>query len=1612
MYSDKLKTRTGEKSIVVVLGMHRSGTSAITRALQVLDIDLGERLMLPAENNNEKGFFEDIDVNAINIELLNELGKDWHTLSLIQADELLHEKYAGLRLRAAELLRSRLQNTDRFGLKDPRMCRLLPFWQKVFEHLQLDVSYVIAVRNPLSVAKSLEARNQLPHEKSHYLWLEHILPSVLLTRGARRVLVDYDLLLDNPQQQVARMALGLDSRPDPVSLAEFSRDFLDIRMRHSGYKPEDVFESPLVPNPVRTAVMLLADVAADRLSLDSEEVSRVLENLAEQMAGMSQAMNYLLRLDNIITGMSHVLNERNNSVDALSRGIAERDGRIETLAQTVRERNAQMATFTQDLAERDDRIEILVQTDEERKARMAALTQGIAERDDRIAALTQAARECEVRMVALNQGKAECDGQIKVLAQTAGEDKAQIAALVQGMRERDGRIAMLTQTAMEYETQMAALSQGVVERDVLVKELMQAVEEREGQITVLNKGMAERDNQIAALTKAAQEHEAQIVALSQGKAEYAGQIKALIQEAEERKVQMAAQTQGMAERDERIAALTQAEEERKAQMAALTEGMTERGGRIEALTQVAEGRKAQITALTQGVAERDVWIEELTQTLEERKAQTAALIQGMAERDNRIATLTQIAEERGAQMAGLTQGVAERDMWIEGLTQAGVKQDMVIQQLRASTIQHDYRLKQTHASLGWKLFKPVRMAKGLLPSLNRKFGIGLAPLDQLQCNGAEWLATGRDGQFLLMAERAWHGLAGWYWLDLDMAAEKALEAKLLFDNGEGFDSLRVINLRFSGKGPQRIPLFVPHRCRTIRLDLFDVPATFSLSALGLSKLAEAPELPAEFLAQSTVYEALGGREGNATALEPANSVQHHGEADFCWRSEGEDPWFVLQDISQKLRPGWYMIELRICSDAAHGNAKLYFDYGEGYSEWASVALPFRNGQESKRLCHLPSVPKQVRFDPLEGAARFSVERLHFSPVLPMFAYHRMLRRLRNHYEQYKGMPLWQIWRDLQAQEKTRKVAAKELLIQRYNHTFRVDSGQAGIGDGYEEWITRNEVPEFSRLDALAALPESFRLKPMVSVVMPVYNTAETFLRQAIESVLAQGYPHWELCIADDASTEPHVRAVLEEYMRRDSRIKVAFREENGHISAASNSALALATGEYVALLDHDDELVRHALHLVVEAINQNPSAQVLYSDEDKIDEQGNRADPHFKPDWNPDLFFSQNYVSHLGVYRRELLQRAGGFRTGVEGSQDQDLLLRCLPHVNPAEIVHIPKVLYHWRIVQGSTALACGEKSYTTEAGIKVLHDFFSAQGREDVKVENGLVPNTYRVRYPVPQPEPLVSLLIPTRDKLELLEPCIRSTLDKTTYRNYEIIILDNESAEPATLEFFKHIQAVDSRVRVLPYHQPFNYSALNNYGVQQARGELIGLVNNDIEVISPEWLTEMVSHALRPEIGCVGAKLYYEDETIQHAGVIVGLGGVAGHSHKYFPRQSSGYFHRLKIVQNLSAVTAACLLVRKSVYEQVGGLEENGLRIAFNDVDFCLKVREAGYRNLWTPYAELFHYESKSRGAEDTREKVERFNKEIEFVKTKWGELLRRDPCYSPNLTLAREDFSLEGA
>lgn len=552
-------------------------------------------------------------------------------------------------------------------------------------------------------------------------------------------------------------------------------------------------------------------------------------------------------------------------------------------------------------------------------------------------------------------------------------------------------------------------------------------------------------------------------------------------------------------------------------------------------------------------------------------------------------------------------------------------------------------------------------------------------------------------------------------------------------------------------------------------------------------------------------------------------------------------------------------------------------------------------------------------------------------------------------------------------------------------------------DRYSRWIIEHDQPlttdQINR--KLAALSTT----PIISVVMPVYNPPLDLLEAAITSVQQQSYPHWQLCIADDVSPNPEVRDFLTKCTQQDPRIHVIFRSENGHISAASNSALMLATGDFVALLDHDDLLAADALLWVAETINQHPKSQIIYSDEDKIDASGQRFDPYFKSDWNYELFLSQNMISHLGVYRHSLLKNIQGFREGYEGSQDYDLALRCLQHISAEDVIHIPKVLYHWRVLPGSTAMGLDEKPYAQQAGEHALNDYLKTSGLGGWA--ESLPKGGYRIHAPLPQPLPLVSLIIPTRNAAALVKACITSILDKTTYANYEILLIDNGSDNEQALSYFSQLNEYPN-IRVIRDDRPFNYSALNNAAVAKANGTIIGLINNDIEVITPDWLEEMVSLALRPGVGAVGAKLWYPDKRLQHGGVIVGLGGVAGHAHYLIGEESAGYFGRASLTQQFSAVTAACLLVQKAHYQAVGGLDEENLTVAFNDVDFCLKLQAAGYRNLWTPFAELYHHESVSRGLDDTPEKRERFITEVRYMEQRWPKEIARDPYYHPSLSL----------
>ena len=559
---------------------------------------------------------------------------------------------------------------------------------------------------------------------------------------------------------------------------------------------------------------------------------------------------------------------------------------------------------------------------------------------------------------------------------------------------------------------------------------------------------------------------------------------------------------------------------------------------------------------------------------------------------------------------------------------------------------------------------------------------------------------------------------------------------------------------------------------------------------------------------------------------------------------------------------------------------------------------------------------------------------------------------------------------------------------------------------YEEWIKEHSLKQ-EELEKIVSHIGAMKYRPLFSVLVPVFNTEETCLRRCLDSVLAQLYPDWELCIADDASTEPHVRKVLEEYAARDSRVRVAYRSRNGHISATSNAALALARGDFVALLDHDDEIAVEALYENAALVNAHPDADMIYSDEDKITEDGIRHQPFFKPDWSPDTFLSQMYSGHLGVYRTEILRGIGGFRIGFEGSQDYDLVLRFTEKTS--HIHHIPRILYHWRTVRGSTARTADSKNYAYVSARKALQEALDRRG-EGGRIDS--VPGRYGqyiARYPV-RNNPLISILIPTRDNAAVLETCLVSIFQKTTYRHFEVLVLDNDSVREETKALFDRWKTREKdRFRVVSIDIPFNYSRLNNEGVQHARGGILVLLNDDIEVISPEWLEEMAGQAGRESIGAVSAVLLYPDDTIQHAGLILGVGGVANHGHKYAPAISPGYFGRLLIPANYAAVTGACMTIARRRYLDLGGLDEE-LAVAYNDVDFCLRLLKRGYRNIVLSHIRLYHHESLSRGLDAGEDRnMDRLKKETAIMEERWRDFIVNDPYYNPNLTRVREDYSL---
>jgi len=557
---------------------------------------------------------------------------------------------------------------------------------------------------------------------------------------------------------------------------------------------------------------------------------------------------------------------------------------------------------------------------------------------------------------------------------------------------------------------------------------------------------------------------------------------------------------------------------------------------------------------------------------------------------------------------------------------------------------------------------------------------------------------------------------------------------------------------------------------------------------------------------------------------------------------------------------------------------------------------------------------------------------------------------------------------------------------------------------YNIWFREKRL---NQEDLKLQTEQKWERKVVISVVVPIFRTPEPFLRQMIESVINQTYPFWELCIADGSGNTEKTRTVVEEYVKKDNRILYQVLQENLGIADNTNTAMNMASGDYIALFDHDDLLEPDALFEIAEAaMKSQGNADVLYTDEDKVAaDLSEYFQPHFKPDFSPDLLRSNNYICHLFVVKRLLAVSVGGQRKEFDGAQDYDFILRCCEQAK--SIVHIPKILYHWRVHKASTADNPASKRYAFEAGKRAIEAHLKRMkvtGTVSATKDLGF----YRVKYKV-QGNPFISIVIPNKDNVGILKRCIDSIQSKSTYRNYEVIIVENNSKEPDTFAYYKSIDGKDG-ISVIYWEEEFNYSRINNYGIMHAKGDYIVCLNNDISVITPDWMEELLGNCQRKEVGITGARLYFPDNTIQHAGIVVGMGGSAGSMFVGMSRNRTGYMHKAAIQQNLSAVTAACFMVKRQAFEQAGGFDEK-LAVAFNDVDFCLRVRRAGYLVVYNPDAQMYHDESKTRGYEDTPEKQARFQKEKDYLRSRWPEIMEQgDPYYNRNLSLEKCDYTIQ--
>lgn len=732
--------------------------------------------------------------------------------------------------------------------------------------------------------------------------------------------------------------------------------------------------------------------------------------------------------------------------------------------------------------------------------------------------------------------------------------------------------------------------------------------------------------------------------------------------------------------------------------------------------------------------------------------------------------------------------------------------------------------------------------------------------------------------------------------------------------------------------------------------------------------------------------------GSKAQLLPAGDVQRAGVHAGHWKAPFGGACFDVISPGEEYPSGWVLLRGKLRRYGGDYCARLYYDLGAGYTEGQFLEIPSSGKGVINELIRLPAGIKRMRLSPTGTAGEFELSALSLSSISALERCWRMVHRVMAmillHPARKRTLVNLDFLRMLVDLQGSYEAAGKLCAHARAPH--------------YGDWIHRFDAPGLHGNRRLKKRVPEIAARPKISLLLSLRAGSAQHLSETIESVRAQIYRHWELRIMVSPGCDPASSNVLADFVRSDPRISISFLQT--HQAAAAMDSVQ--SGDYLGILGEHDLLAQRALYCIAAEAQAYPGAVLLYSDEDCVDAAGVRFAPNFKPDWNPQLSLSQNYLGGLCVFRAEAASAAGGFQGRFDFAGSYALALRVGNAVDSREIRHLPQVLYHRRAFPNGTAPERGDET-CHEAGRQMLEMHLARSG---VRGEVFRIPAAggYRIRYAVPVDAPLVSIVIPTRDTLGFLRRCVESIRKLSSYPHYEVTVVDNQSTDPDMLDYLDAL-AADEGVSVLRYGQPFNYPAINNFAARHARGRVLCLLNDDTEVITPGWLEEMLGLLHQKDVGVVGAKLLYPDGTVQHGGDLVGVGGVASHAHAFLRRDDPGYQGRALLAQDMSAVTGACLMVWKSLYETLAGLDEQHLPVAFNDVDFCLRVREAGYRVVWTPHAELYHHESASRGRERGAAKVRRARREVAYMRKRWKHALRRDPFYNPNLSQERPDFSL---